>query len=47
MQNKYHQLKLLEIELRQDGSGPPPPGKISIIVTLISTNIYLAKYVIL
>lgn len=26
MQNKYHQLKLLEVELRQEGSGPPPPG---------------------
>ncbi|XP_026496623.1 uncharacterized protein LOC113401112 isoform X1 [Vanessa tameamea] len=25
MQNKYHQLKLLEVELRQEGSGPPPP----------------------
>ncbi|CAH0729333.1 unnamed protein product, partial [Brenthis ino] len=26
MQNKYHQLKLLEVELRQEGSGPPPPA---------------------
>lgn len=24
MQHKYHQLKVLEIELRQEGSGPPP-----------------------
>ncbi|CAH2105712.1 unnamed protein product [Euphydryas editha] len=26
MQNKYHQLKLLEVELRQEGTGPPPPA---------------------
>lgn len=26
MQNKYHQLKILEVELRQEGCGPPPQG---------------------
>lgn len=26
MQQKYNQLKILEIELRQEGHGPPPPG---------------------
>ncbi|XP_045494384.1 uncharacterized protein LOC123693364 isoform X2 [Colias croceus] len=26
MQNKYHQLKVLEVELRQEGSGLPPPA---------------------
>ncbi|XP_039749383.1 uncharacterized protein LOC120626142 isoform X1 [Pararge aegeria] len=25
MQNKFHKLKLLEVELRQEGTGPPPP----------------------
>lgn len=26
MQQKYNQLKIMEIELRQEGHGPPPPG---------------------
>ena len=26
MQHKYHQLKLLEVELRQEAAGPPLPG---------------------
>ncbi|CAH4035534.1 unnamed protein product [Pieris brassicae] len=26
MQNKYHLLKVLEVELRQEGTGPPPPA---------------------
>ncbi|KAG6450888.1 hypothetical protein O3G_MSEX006840 [Manduca sexta] len=28
MQHKYYQLKLLEVELRQEGCGPPPPAYI-------------------
>lgn len=30
MQNKYHKLKILEVELRQEGNSSPPPGKIFI-----------------
>lgn len=32
MQNKYHKLKVLEVELRQEGNSSPPPGKLLIII---------------
>ncbi|XP_045494382.1 uncharacterized protein LOC123693364 isoform X1 [Colias croceus] len=33
MQNKYHQLKVLEVELRQEGSGLPPPEANGVITS--------------
>ncbi|XP_041970449.1 uncharacterized protein LOC121726881 isoform X2 [Aricia agestis] len=37
MQNKYHRLKILEVELRQEASGPPPENK-GDITTFIEEN---------
>lgn len=34
MQNKYHQLKLLEVELRQEETGPPPPGLFNLLIII-------------
>ncbi|XP_032512655.2 uncharacterized protein LOC116766712 isoform X2 [Danaus plexippus] len=39
MQNKYHKLKLLEIELRQEGACDPPPEANGEITTFIEDNL--------
>ncbi|XP_038220052.1 uncharacterized protein LOC119838264 isoform X2 [Zerene cesonia] len=38
MQNKYHQLKVLEVELRQEGSGLPPPEANGVITTFMEDS---------
>ncbi|XP_073943182.1 uncharacterized protein isoform X2 [Choristoneura fumiferana] len=39
MQHKYLQLKILEIELRQEGSGTPPPESNGVISIFIEDNV--------
>ncbi|XP_075971677.1 uncharacterized protein LOC142973635 isoform X2 [Anticarsia gemmatalis] len=39
MQHKYHQLKLLEVELRQEGCGPPLPEANGVITTYIEDSV--------
>ncbi|XP_045513472.1 uncharacterized protein LOC123720647 isoform X2 [Pieris brassicae] len=39
MQNKYHLLKVLEVELRQEGTGPPPPEANGVISPFIDDSI--------
>ncbi|XP_048479237.1 uncharacterized protein LOC105384482 isoform X2 [Plutella xylostella] len=38
MQNKYDKVKMCEVELRQEGSGPPPPEANGVISTFIEEN---------
>ncbi|XP_049869909.1 uncharacterized protein LOC126369505 isoform X2 [Pectinophora gossypiella] len=39
MQHKYHQLKMLEVELRQEGCGPPPPEANGVITMFIEDSV--------
>ncbi|XP_052749276.1 uncharacterized protein LOC113515361 isoform X2 [Galleria mellonella] len=46
MQNKYHQLKLLEVELRQEGRGSPPPETNGVITSKgIIYNCYNGSFI--